>query len=634
MDRHSKKSLIYFTILVIISLLSVAYKPISFSATDLVKSQLVSDLKEFIRSCNDFHLHVKQSIDSNDKKASFKKDFIKARLAFKKIEFLAEYYTPSTSKMLNSPFLEKADEEEPTKEPKKPEGFQAIENILYAEDTIALYQLEILTSRLKFNAERLFPLLITYQLTDENVWWAMRLQIIRIMSLGITGFDSPIAKLSIIEATQSIKSLRMYYKCSVKDTTLKIWEETDLLFTKTENYICKNQKFEAFDRLYFITNFLNPLFEKLLETQRKLAIGYLDEATAIKQDATNIFTKTAWNPYFFQSYKSNGESNQKLRAELGKLLFFDPILSSNEKRSCASCHNPNQGFAENKAKSMALDGKSEIKRNAPTILNAALQAKLFADSRLNFLEDQIQDVVFAPSELHGNFNEIAKKLKESEEYRLLFAKAYEGTTEAEINAYAIIKSLAAYERTLLSLNSRFDQYVNGNKKALNSAEIRGFNIFAGKGLCATCHFIPLFNGTVPPMYFEGELEVLGVPNLPNSKIIDEDKGRGDVTAISWQNHAFKTPSVRNIALTAPYMHNGVYKTLEEIVDFYNKGGGQGLGIDVQNQTLPFDNLQLSKKEQTDLVAFMNALTDTVGLTSKPLKLPEIKGITRKVGGEY
>ncbi|MFN0048631.1 MAG: cytochrome-c peroxidase [Cytophagales bacterium] len=604
--------------------------------TQALKQVFIKDLKLFIISTEKFYNNVKATIDSVDKKQNLKADFINARLAYKRIEYLAEYYAPSTCKIINGPFLDKADEEEPSKEPRKAEGFQAIEDQLFAADTIDKYLLEVLAFRLKFNAERLYPFIASYEFVPQHVWWASRTHFVRIMAMGITGFDSPTAKLSMLEAKTGLNSIKNCWKLYVDDTTKQDWKEINALFAKADIYLSKNKNYDKFDRLEFISQYLNPLYNKGLALQASLQIGFLDGSSAIRPEANTLFETKSWNAHYFQSNKSLNSPNKELKAALGKMLFFDPILSANGKRSCASCHNPQNGFAESMAKSMAMDGKTTIKRNAPTLLNGALQAKLFAEGRSNFLEDQIQDVVFATNELHGNFTEIALQLRKSTEYKKLFAEAFAGNADSEITSFAIMKAIAEYERTLVGFNSRFDRYMGGDKKMMNTSEIRGFNIFTGKGLCASCHFVPLFNGTVPPLYDEGELEVLGVPENPYAKNIkaDNDLGRGDITGIPWQNGSFKTPTVRNIELTAPYMHNGAYKTLEDVVDFYNKGGGRGLGLDVPNQTLPFDKLNLSRQEQKDLVAFMKTLTDTTGLTSKPAYLPQIEGFTRKIGGEY
>jgi cytochrome c peroxidase len=172
-------------------------------------------------------------------------------------------------------------------------------------------------------------------------------------------------------------------------------------------------------------------------------------------------------------------------------------------------------------------------------------------------------------------------------------------------------AIASYIRTLNTFNSKFDKNIRGEENTLTEQEKRGFNLFAGKALCATCHFAPIFNGTVPPNFNDTELEFIGVPattDTINAKI-SSDLGRYNLFKTAERKHFFKTPTIRNISKTAPYMHNGVYATLEEVLDFYNKGGGVGLGIDPKYQTLPFDNLNLSKEEITAIIDFMKTLTD-------------------------
>ena len=152
--------------------------------------------------------------------------------------------------------------------------------------------------------------------------------------------------------------------------------------------------------------------------------------------------------------------------------------------------------------------------------------------------------------------------------------------------------------------------MRGEEDTFTQSEKEGMNLFMGKALCATCHFIPLTNGTVPPFFQETEREVIGVPNTSENRALDDDLGYYWKFNESLHKGMFKTPTVRNASLTAPYMHNGVYNTLEEVIDFYNKGGGGGLGFDLEHQTLPFDNLKLTDKEQRALVDFVKTLTDT------------------------
>ncbi|MGE8244048.1 MAG: cytochrome-c peroxidase, partial [Sphingobacterium sp.] len=145
---------------------------------------------------------------------------------------------------------------------------------------------------------------------------------------------------------------------------------------------------------------------------------------------------------------------------------------------------------------------------------------------------------------------------------------------------------------------------------LTADEKAGFNLFVGKAKCATCHFVPLFNGTVPPEYAKTESEVLGVATDYRNKQLDPDRGRGRYhETVAQLQYSFKTPTVRNSSKTAPYMHNGGYVTLEQVMDFYNKGGGQQFGFKLDNQTLPTDTLGLTAKETAKIIAFLKTLDD-------------------------
>lgn len=194
-------------------------------------------------------------------------------------------------------------------------------------------------------------------------------------------------------------------------------------------------------------------------------------------------------------------------------------------------------------------------------------------------------------------------------------RAFGAAPHAVVSEEQVRIAIAGYIRSLVRFDARFDRYVRGDATALDLAERRGFNTFMGKGKCGTCHFVPLFGGTVPPTYLKTELEVLGVPTRPDTvnATVDLDPGAYRITRIPLHQHAFKTPSLRNVAVTGPYMHNGAYRTLEQVVDFYARGGGAGIGVDLPNQTLPPDPLRLTAREKPDLVAFMRSLTDTSGL---------------------
>jgi len=223
------------------------------------------------------------------------------------------------------------------------------------------------------------------------------------------------------------------------------------------------------------------------------------------------------------------------------------------------------------------------------------------------LEKQSLDVIQNKDEMHGNLKDNLTRIQGDSAYKKLIKNAFPNAKKLE--EWQLQNAIASYVRSLNKFNSKFDQYFSGTSTTFSTEEKLGFNLFAGKAKCATCHFIPLFNGTVPPIYKKTEQEVIGTPQTKNGKIIDQDLGRFTQYKMAQLKRAFKTPTLRNITQTGPYMHNGVFKTLEEVVTFYNEGGGEGNGIAVENQTLPSDKLNLSLAEQKSLVAFMKTLSD-------------------------
>jgi cytochrome c peroxidase len=327
---------------------------------------------------------------------------------------------------------------------------------------------------------------------------------------------------------------------------------------------------------------------------------------AINMSAPHIFTDSSIRQDFFIPDATSAITERKI--QLGRKLFYDPVLSGSNSISCASCHLPEKAFSDGLVTSAALGSKGNLKRNTPTLFYAGLQKAQFMDLRVAFLEDQVKDVVENKDEIHGNMEEAAGKMSKDPEYMSLFTAAFPGQP-ANISTRQVQVALASFIRSLNPFRSDFDAYMNGDTTVLTGSQQRGFDLFAGKAKCATCHFIPVFNGTVPPAFAISEGEVLGVMDKPGSSNIDTDEGRYAIYKIDNFRHAFKTPTLRNISLTAPYMHHGNYRTLEEVLAFYNSGGAAGRGISLQNQTLPADSLRLSETEISDIIHFMEALSD-------------------------
>jgi len=273
-------------------------------------------------------------------------------------------------------------------------------------------------------------------------------------------------------------------------------------------------------------------------------------------------------------------------------------------------------FTDGLARAKPLPGQTATLRNTPSLINVAFEPSLFAEGRSRSLETQIGVVLESRAEMASSVDQVAVRLQSDSSYRAAFASAMpDRKAAAPITGLEVRQALAAYLRSLTTFDSRFDRAMRGDTLAVAASERRGFTVFMGRGKCATCHFVPLLNGVVPPDYRTAEAEVIGVPSTADTvhARLDPDPGRARVEGVPNNQFAFKVPALRNVARTAPYTHNGVFRTLEQVVNFYNRGGAAGLGIRVASQTLSPARLELRAEEKRDLVAFLNALTDTTRL---------------------
>jgi cytochrome c peroxidase len=305
------------------------------------------------------------------------------------------------------------------------------------------------------------------------------------------------------------------------------------------------------------------------------------------------------------------------RAELGRDLFFDRRLSGDGTMSCAACHIPEESFADSQPLSGAYPTNKHW-RHTQSLINVAYLQTFFWDGRSYSLEDQVKGVIHSSFEMNLNLDYLVAKLREIPEYKKLFIQAFGGEPTRE----NIAAALAEFERTLVVNDSPFDRYLAGDKKALSDSALRGARIFFGeRGGCSRCHSGPLLSdqrfhnigvGETPDLrndpqrratrnFFLGEMGVAPM---------DRDPGRFAVTKNPADLGAFRTPPLRQVAETAPYMHNGSLKTLEEVIDFYNRGGG-----DDPNKSKLIRSLNLSEQEKADLIAFLRSLSGT---------LPEVK----------
>ena len=272
------------------------------------------------------------------------------------------------------------------------------------------------------------------------------------------------------------------------------------------------------------------------------------------------------------------------KAALGKALFFDPFLSRDRTISCASCHKAAHSFADDKPVSIGIKGQ-EGDRNTPTVLNTFRLKHLFWDGRAKSLEEQALGPIQNPKEMGEEIDNVINKLNNLPVYRIEFEKAF---GKGDITKEKLASAIAEFERTLVSKNSAFDRFLSGETNALSDSAKRGLDLFKGKAMCIACH-----NGSD---LTDGEFHNIGLPSAG-------DIGRAKISGKSQDTGKFKTPTLREITNTAPYFHNGQFQTLEQVIAYYNAGGGNDPLKDPLKEPL-----NLSRQEQQDLIEFLRSLS--------------------------
>ncbi|SHM20264.1 cytochrome c peroxidase [Chryseobacterium carnipullorum] len=565
----------------------------------VVKSEIAKTNALFEKQISELLLLV----SDNAEEKTIQQKFEDLRITYKKMEWAVEYFLPNSARFINGPALPEIEMDEHTE--LEPEGLQVLEELFYPytpqnknEAVRLLKKLTNKSNTIKVNFQAI-------SVSRDQVFDAIRQEIFRISSLGISGFDTPVSGTFLREMPYSLESVKLtLQQISTQQPQDKVLKKINTAIDSAIAVLRKNTDRDRFDYVNFIPDHLNTISSLLLEFKKQENIPDIEVTSALSKNAATFFSKNAFNPNAFVPGKEFAFSDEK--AALGKKLFNDNILSNSNNRNCATCHIPEKAFTDGLAKSMSLEN-AELHRNAPSLNYAGFQHGQFWDMRKDDLEGQSSDVISNKEEMHGDLNLILGKINRDTKYLPEFKKIYK-TSKAE--TWQLQNVLASYIRSLAKFNSNFDEYMRGNRSAMTESQKRGFNLFVGKGQCALCHFIPLFNGTVPPNFKKTEQEVLGTAVNGDNKMFDQDLGRGKFhELVEALQHSFKTPTLRNISKTAPYMHNGGYKTLKEVMNFYNKGGGKGLGFKVENQTLSDTPLQLTDKETDEMIDFMHALDD-------------------------
>jgi cytochrome c peroxidase len=319
-----------------------------------------------------------------------------------------------------------------------------------------------------------------------------------------------------------------------------------------------------------------------------------------KWPAPTIYSGLPWKELGVLPESPLEKSKDSLKdvIELGKILFFDTRLSGSGKISCATCHQPELNWTDGKERSVGHAG-ARSKRNSPTIQNSWFYTKLFWDGRAKDLQDQAFAPINSESEMHSEMPDVLRKLRTTKGYALLFKKAF---GSEEITPDNFTEAIAVFEKTIVGNKSRFDKFLEGKKGALSNEEIRGLHVFRTKAKCMNCHYGPLFT--------DNEFHKTGISRAPYA---DKDPGLYNVTHKEEDRGKFKTPSLRDVMNTGPWMHNGGEDHMFTIIELYDKRNPAPFG--------GINDISLSSRDKSDLVAFLHAISAPPRPFEKPI-IPE------------
>jgi cytochrome c peroxidase len=589
-----------------------------------------------------------ETCDINTKKGleKIRVEINRAREYLKGSDFWFRYLDGNLYRKINGPLPVEWETEvfEKYEKPYKREGAGLSLAALYIEEEViekdSLMQL-IKSSLEAVNAYATDS--ITQRVTSyHHFYLCNRLFLFNLASIYTTGFECPDTSIIIPELLVLMTGTEKIYRAfNTSFPAVPLGEKYLSLYNDAIAFVkAQPRDYSNFDHFSFIKNFVNPLFgynQQAIQEYRVISRSTMDYS--INNGNGSVFNKNLYN-----GLNPKGVflrvTDDKALAEIenaGQLLFYDPILSGNNKRSCASCHKPAEYFTDTiNAASLQYNQLDFLTRNSPSLVNTVYNQLAMLDGRHISLKDQARAVITNPEEMGSDEQSVVEKVLSCPDYKKMFKKLLRHTPlEKSITFDHITSAITLYYSKFSRYTAPFDEAMNTNKELPEGAK-RGFNLFMSKAGCATCHFVPQFNGVKPP-FVSSEFEVLGVPADTAYRQLSPDKGRFGVNPAKETMNAFRTGSLRNSAHTGPYMHNGIFKTLNEVLDFYVAGGGVGKRLTVNNQTLSPDSLHLTKTEKGYVIEFIQSLNENILFEAPPSKLPRssVRELNnRKVGGEY
>jgi cytochrome c peroxidase len=640
-----QKNYIILTIVFIAALCSFSFK--DTKNTGLYISNYDLRIKDFSENQKVLLDLIKQTdISSQAGVNAIKLQIGITRTSLKGLDLWLRYLEPIAYKKINGPLPVEWETEvfEKFEKPYKREGSGLTLAELYLDEkSIDKDSLLNLVQSSIFAARTYVADSITRQLqSHQHFFLANRLFILNLAAIYTTGFECPDTLRIIPELRSMLADVnKIYYTFNESFSKTALSENYLSLYNSAIVFVNKQPAdYTRFDHFTFIRDYVNPLFkmnQQFIDQYRVFTKSYVDYS--LNESANSIFSKDL---YFGQNAKGIflRVTDQHVLGEIeriGKLLFYDPVLSGNNQRSCNSCHKSTAYFTDTTlSTSFQFDRQNQLSRNTPSLVNATYNHLLMLDGKHISLQNQAKDVLANPLELGSNEKEVLQKVLNCNEYKKAFKSFLKHTPqEKEVTIDHIVSAVTMYYSKFSNYYAAFDEAMNKNTD-VEPAVKQGFNLFMSKAQCGTCHFVPQFNGVKPP-YIGSEFEVLGVPADTGSKKLSADKGRYDINPAGEMLHAFRTGSLRNAEYTKPYMHNGVFTSLEQVIDFYDAGGGVGKGLKVSNQTLSTDSLRLTNDDKKNLVLFIRSLNENINFDTAPLQLPVSKDKllnSRKVGGEY
>ena len=640
-----KKNYILFFIVFVSALCSFSFKkPKNDHSYSSYFSQKIYAFNESQKAL--LSLIQKTDIATKGGIEQIRKQIAVTRMHLKGLDFWLRYMDPIAYKKLNGPLPVEWETEvfEKFEKPYKREGTGLTLAELYLDEKVVKKDslLQLVQSSINTIPAYLADSITSQLQAHHHFFLANRLFILNLAAIYTTGFECPDTVRIIPELQLMLTEVdKIYITFNTNFPQTTVSQEYLTLYKRAIAFVnTQPTNYSGFDHFTFIQDYINPLFKLNQQFIRQYAVftkSYVDYS--LNNASNSIFSKDL---YFGQNQKGiflrvADESVLNEIEKIGKLLFFDPILSGNNQRSCNSCHKSTDYFTDTVlATSLQFDQKTSLARNAPSLINATYNHLLMLDGKHISLQNQGREVITNSIELGGNEKDIIEKVMNCGNYKKAFNRFLKYTPqETEVTLEHIVSAVTIYYSKFSNYYAPFDDAMN-NKNTIDVNVREGFNLFMGKAQCATCHFVPQFNGVKPP-YIGSEFEVLGVPADTGFKNLSLDKGRYSMNPVGEMMNAFRTGSIRNAAYTKPYMHNGVFNTLEQVIDFYDAGGGVGKGLKVDNQTLSSDSLRLTPSEKTKLIDFIRSLNENISFEPPPLKLPVSKNKAlnnRKVGGEY